>query len=171
MRHLFSTVISAGLLASHLAAAQSCARTPEKAAFDVAGLKSQLMVTAITCKAEEKYNAFVTRFRPDLVSNDKTLSTYFTRSFGRRAQAEHDDYITSLANAQSQSGIKVGTAFCDQTISLFDEAMRVKSGTELATLAGSKSLVQPIVLIECAPASATTLTRTAAVVAPVSRKH
>lgn len=170
MRLLFSSVAAAALLVSHLAAAQSCARPPEKAAFDVAGLKSQLMVTAISCQAEEKYNAFVMRFRPDLVGTEKTLTSYFNRTFGRRGQQEHDDYITSLANAQSQSGIRSGTLFCQQNVSLFDEVMALRSGADLSTLAAGKGLTQPVALIECAM-SAPAPTRTAAAVAPVTRRR
>jgi hypothetical protein len=150
MRILLSTLVSIGLLASQAAAAQGCAWPPERSAFDVAGLKSQLMVTAISCKMEERYNAFVMRFRPDLVKQERTLNAYFDRSFGRRATAEHDDYITSLANSQSQTGIRAGTLFCQQNAGLFDEVMALKNGGELPMLAASKTLSQPMALVECA---------------------
>lgn len=140
-----------GLLAAPLAQAEPCARTTEKSAFDITGLKSQLMVTAITCRAEEKYNAFVLRYRTDLVSQDKALNGYFNRTAGRRAQQQHDDYITALANSQSQDGLKLGTLFCDKNMGLFDEVMALKSGKELPGYASGKGFVQPIALIECPP--------------------
>jgi hypothetical protein len=152
MRILVSTLVAAGLLASHAASAESCARPAERAAFDVAGLKSQLMVTAISCQMEERYNAFVMRYRPDLVRQERTLNSYFDRSFGRGATREHDDYITSLANAQSQNGIRAGMAFCQQNVGLFDEVMALRTGGELPTLAASHTLTQPIALMECASA-------------------
>ena len=155
MRILLSTFVSLGLLASQAASAESCARPPERAAFDVVGLKSQLMVTAISCKLEERYNAFVMRYRPDLVKQERTLDSYFGRSFGRRATQEHDDYITSLANSQSQTGIRSGMAFCQQNTGLFDEVMALKNGTELPHLAAMKTLSQPVVVVECATASRT----------------
>ena len=157
-----TALLVAGLIAGPtLAEAKDqCARPVEKSAFDVAGLKSQLMVTAISCKVEEKYNAFILRFRPDLVAQEKSLASYFARSYGRRAQQERDDYITSLANTQSQNGIKAGSFFCRDNVGLFDEVMKLPTGKELPTYASSKTLVQPIVLVSC-PAPAPKVTRTA----------
>ena len=125
MRILFSSLVAAGLLTSQMASAESCARPADKTAFDVAGLKSHLMVTAITCEATERYNAFIARYRPNLLAEEKVLTAYFSRTYGKRAQAQHDDYITSLANSQSQDGLKSGTSFCDQNISMFDDVMKL----------------------------------------------
>lgn len=162
MRLLFSAVVSTGLLAGHAADAQSCARPTEKAAFAVAGLKSQLMVTAITCQAQSQYNAFVVRFRSELTRNDGEVRSYFRRIAGRRAQSEHDDYITALANAQSENGIQSGTLFCAETISLFDAAMQARSGAELSAIATAIGAVQPIALIDCAGPQPVARTRTIA---------
>ncbi len=149
MRILLSSLVAAGLLASQTAFAQGCARPADKTAFDVAGLKSQLMVTAITCEATERYNAFILRYRPNLLAQEKVLSAYFSRSFGRRAQAEHDDYITSLANSQSQNGLKSGTEFCNQNVSMFDEVMKLHTTGELSDYASGKTVAQPIALVAC----------------------
>ena len=111
-----SSLLAVGLLTSNVASAQSCTRPVDKTAFDVVGLKSQLMVTAITCEATERYNAFILRYRPSLVAQERVLNSYFSRNFGKRAQHEHDDYITSLANSQSQNGLKAGNAFCQQNV-------------------------------------------------------
>ena len=161
MRVLLSTLVSIGLLASQAAQAESCMRPPERVAFEVAGLKSQLMVTAITCKMEERYNAFVMRFRPDLVRQERALSGYFDRSFGRHGTQEHDDYITSLANSQSQTGIRQGSAFCQQNTGLFDEVMALKTASDLPTLAAGKTLSQPLILVECTTTPARASIRTA----------
>ena len=82
-----------------------CARPAEKQAFQVAALKSRLMVTALACDSSEKYNAFITANRTALLPQEKTLGGYFQRYYGRRAQTEHDEYITNLANAQSRRRI------------------------------------------------------------------
>jgi hypothetical protein len=131
-----------------------CVRPPEKAAFDVVGLKSQLMVTAISCKAEEKYNAFVMKYRPDLVGQEKSLDAFFGRAYGRRAQAQHDDFITQLANAQSQLGIKSGDAFCRQNVNMLDDVMTLKTGTELPQYAASKPIQQALAVQDCPPPAA-----------------
>lgn len=150
MRLMLSAVVAASLLGSHLAAAaESCARPAERTAFDVAGLKTQLMVTALTCHADEKYNTFITRFRPDLQSSEKALNAYFQRTFGRRGQSQHDDYVTQLANSQSQTGLKKGSNFCDETISLFDEVAALRTASELPDFASGHTLVQPVNYSTC----------------------
>ncbi len=165
MRILFSSLLAAGLLTSQWAMAQTCARPADRTAFDVAGLKSQLMVTAITCEATERYNTFIARYRPDLLTQEKVLNAYFVRNFGKKAQAQHDDYITSLANTQSQNGLKAGTAFCERNISAFDEVMKLHGGVELSDFATGTAPVQPIELIACPdrPARATVRTASATV--------
>ena len=148
MRFVVSSLLAAGLLTSQMASAQNCTRPTDKTAFDVAGLKSQLMVT-----------------------QEKALNAYFSRNFGKRAQSQHDDYITSLANSQSQNGLKAGSGFCEHNVSVFDDVMKLRDGAELADFATGKNLVQPIELVACsAPqragqatvrtASATVVTKT-----------
>ena len=149
MRILTTALVAAGLLTSHVAAAQTCARKSDHLAFDVAGLKSQLMVTALTCNEQDKYNAFVMKYRPDLVEQDKTLNSYFTRAHGKRARTQFDDYITQLANSQSQTGLRRGTLFCQENIGIFDEVMALRSGAELSDFAAGKTLSQPVSLATC----------------------
>lgn len=149
MRILLSGLLVAGLLSSQAAQAQNCTRPADKAAFDVAGLKSQLMVTAITCEATERYNTFIARYRPDLLAQERVVKAYFARNFGKRAQAQQDDYITNLANAQSQNGLKSGTAFCERNVSMFDRVMKVHGAAELGDFATGTAPIQPITLVAC----------------------
>ncbi len=150
MRALISGLMAAGLMVSQASATTtSCARPLEKTAFDVAGLKSQLMVTALSCAVQDKYNAFIVRFRPDLVKLDRTLTSYFGRAYGRRGQSAHDDYVTSLANQQSEEGTKLGSDFCHQKVAMFDEVLALQKSTDLPTYAAGKGLAQPIDVVTC----------------------
>ncbi len=152
MRMLVSGLLAIGLT-SNVAAAQ-CARPADYPALDVAALKSKLMVTALTCSADEKYNAFITKYRPELASQDKALSSFFSRAGGRRARQEQDGYITQLANSQSQTGLSQGSLFCRYNLGTFDEVLALRSGAELTDFAAGKSILQPVVLPECAAAPA-----------------
>src|SRR5574337_1311738 len=105
MRRWGCGLLAAGLFAVVSAHAQQCLRPNERAAFDAAGLKTQLMITALTCDARQKYNAFVQRYQRELQTQERALQGYFARSYGARGQQRHDDYITSLANLQSQAGL------------------------------------------------------------------
>jgi hypothetical protein len=134
-----------------------CARPAEVTAFSVAALKSNLMVTAISCGAEEKYNAFVNRYRPSLLQQEKTAEGYFSRNDKRRWQQSRDDYITQLANAQSQRAMVLGNQFCERTLGQFDEVMALPKPDGLADFAETKtqSIPQPMKFSECAPPPAT----------------
>ena len=148
MRTLLYSLIAAGLMAAPVAQAQ-CVRTAEQSALDVAWLKSQLMVTAITCKQEDKYNAFIQRFRPDLVSAEQTVKGYFQRAHGRRSQAQHDDYNTQLAQSQAQLNLRQGNQFCNRSSFILDEVQALRTGEELAEYAAAKGVAHPIAISAC----------------------
>ena len=154
MRHVTLTLATVTLIANAvlvpMAVAEPCVRADEKQAFDVAGLKSELMVTAIACQMQNRYNEFIARYRPELQADERALNRYFARSAGRHAEESHDNYITNLANTQSEEGVQQGTLFCQRHLSLFDEVMALKSVRELPAYAQSKSLAQPIGIVECA---------------------
>ncbi len=153
MRPLLSSLVATALLvgtaSQTLAQSVPCMRSAEKAAFDLAGLKSELMVIAIDCQMQERYNAFVMRFRPDLQGSEKGLNTYFGRTAHGSSQRAHDDYITSLANAQSDEALTRGTLFCAEHSRMFDEVQALGNSGDLLSYASAKPLVQPIALVEC----------------------
>jgi hypothetical protein len=165
MRRLLAPLLSAGLLAAPIFAplpAWACVNPAEKAAFQVQGVKSELMVVAITCQAQDRYNAFVSRFRDELQSGERTLRRYFARTSGSHAQRDHDAYITALANAQMQDGLRQGDQFCTQRMPLFDSVMALHGLADLSAYADSNGLAQAADLTECpAPAPKKKVTRTA----------
>lgn len=129
--------------------ARFCARPPEKTAIEVAGLKSRLMVAALSCGGTDKYNEFITKNRPALVAQEKALSSYFSHNYGRRGQAEQDDYITALANMQSQRRTRDAATFCEQATVLFSDVGAIKDATELPPLASAKKISQPMTVSDC----------------------
>ena len=130
-------------------AASSCGMSAARQAFDVEGLKSELMVTALSCSSQDRYNAFIEKFRPDITDQERVLKAYFNSSYGRTAQKEHDDYITQLANVQSERGLRAGTAFCEQRVSMFDEVQLLDNATDLGGYAEAKDIVQPATYETC----------------------
>jgi hypothetical protein len=109
--------------------------------FDLAALKSEAMVLATGCHQEERYNAFVQRYKAVLLANEHAFDAYFKRVYGRSGQSEHDSYITSLANAQSDVGLKEGTDFCPHTVAIFSEVMAIPNAQDLSEYAAGKDLV------------------------------
>jgi hypothetical protein len=170
MRVLSTALIAAGILVTPLlsagfshattkhtshtkaapaAAAPVCEFPTERTAFDIEGLKSQLMVTALACQQQSKYNAFMTRYQPDVAREERNLNAYFKRSYGRQAQKAYDDYISNLANVQEQDGLKAGQAFCDNLPAMFSEVMSLHDSTELHDFANSKMIAQPVSFETC----------------------
>jgi hypothetical protein len=145
---LFSGLVAAGLLTSQWAEAQ-CVRPTDHAALDVAGLKTQLMVTALTCNADDRYNAFITKYRGELVSEEKAAGGYFSRAYGRSGRSRQDDYMTQLANSKSHTGLAQGNRFCDHNLGVFDEVMALKSAKELEDYAAGRSTGAVSTLNEC----------------------
>jgi hypothetical protein len=173
MRVPFATVITAGLLGSFQvpqpAAAQGgfvpppvppaqhapiCARPSEKQAINISALISELQVITITCHTEDRYNTLIPRLRAALASSEQALETFFARAYGKRAQSMRDNYITELANSQSQLGLKSGDQFCRLNVSVFDEMKPLSTSDQLATYAASKPLQQALAVDEC-PATQT----------------
>ncbi len=143
MSRLFATLVATAILAPGIAMA-TCLKPYEGTAINVAGLKSQLMVTALTCDTRDRYNSFVMTFRPTLQREDTALNSYFLHHYGRSWRAEHDDYITQLANVQSEATIREGTLFCQENVSLFDQVLALHTAKELMEFANDKPMLQPI---------------------------
>ena len=138
------------LLTSQASAAGQCGISSARQAFNVQGLKTELMVTALSCNVQDRYNAFVSRFRPDLTVEEAALNSYFRSTYGRGAQTAHDDYITQLANVESERGLKAGVAFCQQRVSMFDEVAVLNNASDLGGYAEAKDIVQPASYETCA---------------------
>ena len=144
MRRLLSSLIAVATLAGQQAQAQAplqCLAPPERSALEVAALRSELMVLATGCHEDDRYNAFIHKFQPSLVSNESTIGDMFKRKYGKRAQLEHDRFTTELANGESSAGMRLGSDFCGRNGMLFAEVLALRSPTELAAYAAGKDLV------------------------------
>ena len=152
MRRLMAVVSAVSLLgAQPVLAAQRCPAT-DQTTFDVQALRSELMVLATGCHTNEQYNAFIRRYQSDLQANERAISAYFARHYGRSAQVEHDRFVTDLANAQSREGSQMGGDFCAHNGLIFNEVLSLNSASELPDFAAGKDLV-PVSVEICEPAS------------------
>lgn len=124
-------------------AAQRCSNPEDQAVFELEALKTELMVVATTCKGnnEDRYNAFVTRYRAALVESNRRLGQYFTRAHGRAGQRQNDIFITELANARSNVARTLGGDYCPRNAGLFEEVMALPNVTDLPAYAATKDLL------------------------------
>jgi hypothetical protein len=143
MRHLLSGLAAISLLTVQQAEAQQlqCLPPQERAAIQIAALRSELMVLATGCHEDDGYNAFIRKFQPELQGNEKAISAMFAHKYGRRGQQEHDRFTTDLANAESSVGMKLGTDFCGRNGLLFQEVLALGGPNDLAAYAAGKDLV------------------------------
>jgi len=144
---------AATLQAAPALAAPQCAAESDQSVFERAALKTELMVVATTCKLEDRYNAFITRYQPALAQNDRAFGQYFTRTHGRTGQRRNDVYITELANARSNAARQLGGDFCPRNSGLFTEVMALTGQDDLVPYAAAKDLFSAgVTACEGAPA-------------------
>lgn len=142
MRLMVLGLAVAGTLACQFAVAQTqCLSPAARAAFDVQALRSEVMVLATGCSDDAQYNAFIQRYQPALQANEREIDAWFKRTYGRRAQTEHDRFVTDLANAQSHAGTRMGSDFCPHNGVVFQEVMALEDATELASFAAGQDLL------------------------------
>jgi hypothetical protein len=122
-------------------------------AFNVIGLKSALMVAALSCNQQSRYDAFMTQFQPHILEDQHMMDAYFRRIGGRYGQTKEDNFVTLLANNQSVGGIGQGKIFCLNNQAEFDQVMTFKTPDQLDAFVTDTS-PDPVVTPVEAPAPA-----------------
>ncbi len=101
-------------------------------AFNVVGLKSALMVAALSCNQQDKYDAFMTAFHPHILAAQHAMDAYFHKASGSYSgQKMEDNFVTLLANNQSDQGIAAGSVFCLNSEAEFSAVLALKSPQDL----------------------------------------
>ena len=98
------------------------------------------MVVGITCKQEDRYNAFMQRYRPRLAENYRAFEQHFSRTRGRAGKSATDAYVTNLAQTRG-SRRRSSAATSASATRMFDEVMALPSATELPAYAAVKDLI------------------------------
>jgi hypothetical protein len=109
-----------------------CARPEEVDASHVVGVQTQLMQIALSCGGDDAYDVFVRRFRPQLKKQRDVLGGFFTHAYGRfHSQMAYDDYVTELADAESNYNLGSGVDFCRLSKGTLDQAKALSSADDL----------------------------------------
>jgi hypothetical protein len=110
-----------------------CGRPEEVDAIHIVGLQTQLMQIALTCGRNDDYNAFVKKFQPQLEQQRDILTGFFTRAYGKsHSRIAYDEYITQLADAESNYNLASGVKFCSLSKATLDQAKSLSSADDLA---------------------------------------
>ena len=123
--------------------AKFCVTPQEMDSLMIAGVKSRFMVAALACNGKTGFNAFINKNRPALLAAEKVTTGYFSKHYGRAAMSMQDEYITNLANAQSQRRLRNNTAFCQDTLKVMDDAQSISSSADLIAFAKKYPAPQP----------------------------
>lgn len=123
---------------SGTAQAAACAASADLTALHMRMLQTELMVAALTCNQRSEYNAFVTRFQPQLGAEGKHLQSYFKQQHGARATRELNDFVTRIANESARRGMVKRGAFCRNAERIHADAKALKP-SELISLASQQS--------------------------------
>ena len=111
-----------------------CAHPEEVNASHIVGLQTQLMQIALSCGGDDEYDAFVRKFQPQLKEQRDVLGGFFKRAYGRyRSQAAYDEYVTQLADAESNYNLRSGVEFCQLSKPTLDQAKSLSSNADLTT--------------------------------------
>jgi hypothetical protein len=92
--------IAAGAAPKKAARALKCADPAEVTAMQTTAIQQQLMDAALTCgdAARDNYNAFQTRFGPDLRTSDQRMLRMFSRIMGgKKGDKAYNYFKTELA--------------------------------------------------------------------------
>jgi hypothetical protein len=155
LRRVLAGLLAVGTLCASsgaMAAPFRCADEEAQRMFEISALKTELMVVATTCQADQPYNSFIRRYQSQLASNDLAVIRHFTGRDRRAGQRANDTFITNLANARAQEANRIGADFCARNATLFKEVMALPSAAELAPYAAAKDLIPASVGI-CAGSS------------------
>jgi len=141
----------AGAVAAFMVAgnASACLNQSSTQALDVVGLKSALMVSALTCGQRAQYNQFMNRFQPTVLHAQHQVDAFFRRQHGRFFHRYEDRYVTNVANVQSSAGISQGVNFCSQSMVLFGRVLGLHNAAAMEKFAQQQPASEPNVMVTC----------------------
>ena len=117
--------------------ARACAGSGELAALQSRVLLSDLMVSALSCNEQPRYNAFVTKYKTDLGKQGALLQEFFRRAYSGSGRPQMNRFVTDLANNSSNYSLEHIGLYCQETAKEFDELLSGKQSS-LAAYAASQ---------------------------------
>ena len=136
-------VLFAGSFAMPANAVPVCLETGEGQAFDIIGLKSTLMVDALSCGMAKNYDSFMLRFQPQILDSQHMMDDFFIRAGGLAGSAMEDSFTTVLANDESDAAANQGSRYCGTAAKQFAEVAALGDTMDLLNFAAGLNLAAP----------------------------
>lgn len=138
---IFSNFVTSACLPAF--AAPACLQPGEAQGFSIIGLKSALMVDALTCNLGQNYDSFMIKFQPQILDAQHQMDGYFERAGGLAGQALEDQFTTQLANGESDAAAGQGAGFCGQAAKQFAAVAGLGGTMDLLSYAVQLKLASP----------------------------
>jgi hypothetical protein len=123
--------------------ASSCASKVEKDALDIRALQTKLMVAALSCGEQQRYNQFMVKFDKHLAQHGVGVRNYFSRVYNRESEYHQNSFVTKLANTTSSLSLETDEeVFCKTARALMDDVIgsQPEEMPKLASRAGASDL-------------------------------
>ncbi|MDZ3838783.1 MAG: hypothetical protein U0S49_15555 [Rhodospirillales bacterium] len=104
-------------------AAPACATAEDEATLNARVLQTELMVAALACGEQQRYNDFVKTFKTELSQRGRMLRAYFKRVHGASGESRMNAFVTKLANDASQRTANAPDAYCAAAAKLFNDVL------------------------------------------------
>lgn len=124
VKPLLAVLAVAVWLATAPANAAPCISPADETALGARYLQTELMVAALSCSEQSRYNAFVSTFRAQIGAQSAALRKLFKRVYGGNGSRQLNAYVTRLANdaaMRSAGGRK--QRYCALAGDLFTKAL------------------------------------------------
>lgn len=124
MKTTFASLSMTLWLAATPAMAAPCVTSIDETALNTRYLQTELMVAALSCNEQARYNTFVTTFRSQIGAESASLRKLFKRVYGGNGTRQLNAYVTRLANdAAMRSAAEGKQRYCAVAGGLFTQAL------------------------------------------------
>lgn len=116
------------LAASPAVAGLPCVLDEDETALNARVLQTELMVAALSCDEQQRYNAFVTSYRSQLAAQSASLRAWFRSAYGTAGERELNTFVTRLANDEAKRSANAGERYCASAAALMAETLATDPG-------------------------------------------
>lgn len=145
-RQTVAALIAAGFfsgLAPPGRAAALCLQQGDATAFQIIGLKSTLMVEALSCGMAKSYDNFMTRFQDKVLDSQHSMDQFFIRAGGLAGVSMEDGFTTQLANEEADAAAHQGLGFCANAAKQFATVAALAGVPDMEGYAAGQKLAAP----------------------------
>lgn len=94
------------------AAGARCDSARDAIALNTRVVQTELMVSALSCGDQQRYNIFVKTFRGQIIAQGTSLRALFDRAYGSGGRRKLNEFVTRLANDAAMRSANSKDTFC-----------------------------------------------------------